>query len=349
MKRYLYIVLCSVLLCGCSNHVADEIDYQKMSNEIRFGTLRDKPTTRLANDNGSNYQVYALIILDSGANGWFINNTIIPSTTAGGNDTIADGTSYYYPYDKQVVFFAYAPASSSLMTVTSDYATPSILIDYKASHANNDFTIAKSISQKNTGKVNFVFSHMMSKINVAVAMSSSLAAAGYSVSKPYVETTNPDGYKTTLIVPNDEGTINAADSTLAWSDITGPTGGVTYNNQNSFIIIPQSYTATSTTPSTDFTLQITDLDILLTVNDQTSTVFSGNLKAYGLTDGLIANNTFLMGYNYNITLTITNVSVDDSGNNVFGGAVSFSATVADWTEVTGTSDQSEIVFPTTTK
>ena len=190
---------------------------------------------------------------------------------------------------------------------------------------------------------------MMSKINVAVAMSSSLAAAGYSVSKPYVETTNPDGYKTTLIVPNDEGTINAADSTLAWSDITGPTGGVTYNNQNSFIIIPQSYTATSTTPSTDFTLQITDLDILLTVNDQTSTVFSGNLKAYGLTDGLIANNTFLMGYNYNITLTITNVSVDDSGNNVFGGAVSFSATVADWTEVTGTSDQSEIVFPTTTK
>ena len=56
-----------------------------------------------------------------------------------------------------------------------------------------------------------------------------------------------------------------------------------------------------------------------------------------------------MGYNYNITLTITNVSVDDSGNNVFGGAVSFSATVADWTEVTGTSDQSEIVFPTTTK
>ena len=329
MKRIVYILFLGTLLAGCASNVTEEIDRQNKNEEICFSTLSDKIETRKANDNGSNYQAYGVIV-DEEDKGWFIDSEITPSTTSGGDDTVTDGTTYYYPYGKNVTFYAFAPNTSGQMAITTDSSTPSIEIVYTSAHAGNDFTIATPITQ-GSGKVNYVFKHMMSKINTSIALSSDLRSAGYALNNQY-STTNTTGYYTTFVVPINKGTINAATASPAWSDTTGVSGGISFSNQNSFIIIPQAFTTTAS-GSTDYgncTIEISQVEIYLTVNSQTSTMFSGGLVKVGIPDGLITDNEFKMGVCYNITLNITDLSKDDNGDLIFK-AVDFDVSVADWT------------------
>ena len=222
MKNVLYILF--FILIGCTNHVTEEIPYIKSDEMIRFSALRDKIITRYANDNKSMYKAYG-IIENEGSKGWFINSSIIPSSTSGGNDTISDNTAYYYPYGKSVQFYAYAPASSSSLSVTTDASIPSISLSLIVpSHASNDFTIATPITQ-GSGKVSFQFKHMLTKVNTAIKLSTDLTDAGYSTNS---------NYQTILKVANDRGTIEATDSESSWTKVTGPTNAVTYTGNNSF-------------------------------------------------------------------------------------------------------------------
>ena len=323
MRNIFYILIITLLFIGCTNQLIDDTHPNQLSEMISFTTLRDKISTRYANDNKSNYQVYATIKGEEDK-GWFINNTLIPSSTSGGNDTISDNTTYYYPYGKSIQFYAYAPSYSASLSVTADSSTPSIAITLTVpSHTGNDFTIATPITQS-SGKVSFQFKHMLTKINTAVKLSSALTDAGYSTNS---------NYQTILKVAYNAGTINATDSIPSWTNVTGPTGGLTYTNSNSFIFMPQEFTTTAD-DSSDYgncTMQIIGLDIYLTVNGQTSTMFNGDLMEVGIPDGLITNNTFEVGKQYNIVLNISDLSKNSSGDLIFN-AVDFSVDVASWEE-----------------
>ena len=328
MKRIIYILIFAALWCSCTDHLLDESPYSSSKELIRFSALRDRAVTRYANDNKSDYQAYG-IIEGEGSKGWFINSIITPSSS-GGNDSVNNG-SYYYPYGKNVQFYAYAP--STITTVTTDSSTPSILIDFTVKEsAGNDFTIAVPITQSE-GKVAYQFKHMLAKMNTAIKLTNALVDAGYAIES---------GYTTTLSVANNTGKINAvwdysstsADSLPTWSDVSGPDTLVTYSNNNSFIFMPQTFTATTVADSIttygNCTVQIQDVVITLTVNSKMSTVFNGDLIKMGFKDNQISGNEFLAGHCYNISFIITDISKDTFGHPIFNGAIDFSVSVATW-------------------
>ena len=75
MKKILFLVAIIGALVSCSENETSSISPDVSNNLIRFNTLRDKVITRYANDNKSDYQVYALIT-DQTAR--FTYNVLVP-------------------------------------------------------------------------------------------------------------------------------------------------------------------------------------------------------------------------------------------------------------------------------
>ena len=328
----IYILICWLL--ACTN--ADEAIINRSKEPIIFSSLRSLPQTRYANDNEDNYYVYGYVD-GQNAEGWLINSLVTPNVDGATTDYITNG-GYYWPGNgDDVYFYAFAPTVDTLgiNSVTATSATPSILIDYQViTSAQSDFTIATPLKQ-NSGQVSLVFYHMLSKINVNVSLSSALQDAGYTVGD----------YTTQLQVAYDKNYIDAVydteSSTMAsWKDslsCSSSSGSITYYNTNSYIIMPQEFTPTSIDSTNNSTvwgtciLWIEDIKVMLTVNDEVSTVFSGTLMPYGLKDDDIPDNTFLSNKQYNINFTITDVAHDSNDDPIFRGAVAFDVTLADWT------------------
>lgn len=343
MKKYQSILLAAFALASCSNNeiIEENISIAK-NNEISFSTVRNKVNTRAANNNGSNYQVYATV---SGLTTWFIDNTLTPSTD-GGVDIIngnAGSTApiYHYPTNGDAVnFYAYAPAYDSENTATTGVMSvaatpptgddsPSIAITYTVpSDADMDFTIANPVSQT-SGEVQLSFQHALSQVKVTALLSTELTSAGYILS---------DGYLSTFVIPYNTATINAAytiptipaattTATPQWGTASSsPTGGATYSGKLIYNILPQS--------TTGCTLQLTDVTI---TNSSGSPVISnGTLTAYNITNSLA---DFVMGTSYTFTVTITNESTAGPDNPIFGKVITFSSSVADWASASQAIDQ----------
>ena len=256
-----------------------------------------------------------------------------------GNDYIHNGGYYWPGNNKNVLFYAYAPDTviSGIKTVIADATTPSIDITYQVTDsAQVDFTIAIPLTL-DSGNVNLQFQHMLSKIIMNVKLSDDLTNAGYSLNSTY---------KTSLQVAYDINTINAVydysdtNKLPSWSSSPQSSSSdstIFYNCANSYLILPQVFTATTVDPSDDATIwgnctmKITDIIISLVTNDISTIVFSGDLQQFGFSDGVIANNTFLPNQCYLLNLTITDIAKDNNNSSIFNGAITFEPTLADWT------------------
>ena len=329
MKKYLFLLAVVGALASCSsNEVFDESHSMKNDNAITFNTMRDKVGTRYANDNKTDYQVYAVI---GGLTTWFIDNTVTPSTNTDTSDTInppSGSTStpiYHWPgNDTFVYFFAYAPAEISATTgITSvDAKTgttsgdlPTIDIAYTVpTNADMDFTIAKPLKQ-DQGSVSFSFQHMLSQINVSAVLSDELLAAGYTLGT---------GYAATVKVPYNTSTIDAAyDYTTTtpkpvWGSLSTSTGSaLTYSGKTSYNVMPQT--------TTECSIQLTGITI--TGSSGGTVLDKGAVKVYNIESTLVDN--FVMGYAYNFTFTISSSSNTPTGP-IFNAQITFTSSVDGW-------------------
>ena len=307
------IILCLVITSCSDNTISDINPHLNINQKIGFNTMRHKTATRYANDNQSNYQVYALI---ENTTSWYFNTTVIPTAST---DTAAiDTTSatYYWPGTKDVTFYAYAPSTISSGTITAT-SPPTITIDYTIKdEANLDFTIATPVTQSGPAigdtntPVPLVFKHMLTKLDFRLDLSTDLTNEGYALNSDYI---------TAITVPYSTGTIEVSSDSPTWS--MNSTSYATYASSNYYIILPQTF---SDTDSCSLQFQ----DVVITRGD--ATFFSGSIKSFNLTADEIANSTFLQGYHYDIIVTISSGIEDSSDAPIFNGEISFKSSLAAW-------------------
>ena len=175
MKKILFLfALIGALFASCSeNEINDPNVIANDDGAITFRTLRDKTVTRYANDNKSNYMVYAQV---KGATGWLIDGLTVD---------VVNGTytsNYYWPGGgTEVSFYSFAPASSDSVTVSKAEAGTSPAIDLSftvPTSGKTDFTIAtpQTLNKAGTtdGIVPLQFNHALSKVYITAALSTEL-------------------------------------------------------------------------------------------------------------------------------------------------------------------------------
>ena len=304
------MIIC--LFAACTDSITDGWTDSMDKKPITFTSLRHKVITRYANDNHSNYQIYGFTEGEN-SKGWSINSVVSPGAGTDGSDYIHNG-SYFWPgNNKNVLFYAYSPDTviSGIKSVITDAATPSIDITYQVTDsAQTDFTIAIPLTL-DSGNVNLQFQHMLSKIIVNAKLSDDLTNAGYTLNS---------NYKTSLQVAYDINTINAVydysdtNKLSSWSSSPQSSSSdsqIYYECANSYLIMPQTFTATSIDTSDDATIwgnctvKLTNVVITLVTNNISTIIFSGDLQQYGFADGVITNNTFLPNQCYLLNFTIT--------------------------------------------
>lgn len=302
-KLFMMMATTAIVLAGCSK---DEMDHiPNGQKEIKFSNLNDKVNTRAANDNGYNYQVYAVW---NGGTTWLINDDV------DGTTNVPSGGPYYWPTEagSTVDFYAWAP---SLVTATANY--PDLSIDYTVGNAEEDFTIAKPKTGLSSGVVAFEFAHMLSKISVTASLSQDLLDAGYSLDA----TTLATGLSANLSVNTVGGTINPKDADPVW---TAPISNqATYTN-TSFLIMPQT--------STGCTVQI--MNGIQIMKDDVHQIYIGGLSEYTIKAGDIAGDVFEKGKHYMLNLTIDDSShgngPDPENPDPIFNIITFTSDVADW-------------------
>ena len=118
MKKVILAIVAVIALASCSNNESEML--KNPANEIKFTNLNDR-VTRVANDAGDDYQVYAE--LTTSASAWYINDVI-----DGTLNTAAAGP-YYWPAGSATLdFFSYAPAGTTNATVSATH--PALSITY---------------------------------------------------------------------------------------------------------------------------------------------------------------------------------------------------------------------------
>ena len=318
MKKILFLMTVVAAIFRCTNNDVDELSPILQDQIIGFSTLRDKATTRDANDTKSNFQVYANLV---GNEYWYIKDIFASEPTT---DEVGESTTdkiYYWPGNEKLNFYAFAPDTTALgtsvVTATAG-ATPSVSIQYVVpTTGDQDFTIPTPVTQSgNTDRnVALNFKHMLSKIVFKVQLSTAMIKDGYSM--------NTD-YTTTLNVASTGATINAASATPTWSAANATTGS--YMGANTYMFMPQA--------STGCSIEVKNVTITLNASTASSVIFYGDLKNFAFATGDIPGDAFGMGKIYNATITITAASHDSDGNPIFNGPITFTSSVADWTPET---------------
>ena len=130
MKKILFLMTVVAAIFSCTNNDVDELSPILQDQIIGFSTLRDKATTRDANDTKSNFQVYANLV---GNEYWYIKDIFASEPTT---DEVGESTTdkiYYWPGNEKLNFYAFAPDTTALgtsvVTATAG-ATPSVSIQY---------------------------------------------------------------------------------------------------------------------------------------------------------------------------------------------------------------------------
>ena len=334
MKRIIIALIIGCCLWSCTNNSIDESIARLSKEPIRFSTLRSLLQSRYANENKNDYQIYGYIEGQTSTD-WFINSLVTPNVGGDSTDLVHDGTYYWLGDGRNMYFYAFAPDESvdGVNSVTTS-STSSIEIEFQVpATAQQDFTIAIPVIQ-NSGQVKLQFQHMLSLISTNVVLSDELTAAGYSLG--YYTATVQVAYDINTINAVYDGSTNAMSS---WSSSPKSSASdyiIDYMGVTAYMILPQTFTPTTVDSTTNetvlgsATVQISDLTINLTVNGNSSTVFSGNLLTYGFADGVIPDNSFYANRKYNLNFTITSIAKDSNSDNVFGGAVTFNPSVAEW-------------------
>ena len=304
MKKFLITAAAIVALTSCSKE--ETLDFGG-SNAIQFTNLNNRPT-RAANDASSSYQVYAK--WTGSTTGWYINDVINGLT----NDP--QGGAHYWPTSGTVDFYSWAP--SSVTAATSTY--PNLSITYTVpADAKEDFTIAEPIlnaTKANTGVVNFLFAHMLSKVTITVDLTDELKDAGYSFSFT--------GGTAILLVNAITATVNPMTTPFTWGARSGGPAtytGTTVSGSVPFMIMPQN--------SVGCEIQV--LSGVVITKDTNTAVYNGGLSKYTIATNDIQTDAFVPGKLYNVKLIISDLSTDPGGENIFGDQIIFSADVNPWT------------------
>lgn len=297
MKKILMIAAFATALASCSKN---ETETSGISKQIQFSNLNDK-VTRAANDANSDYQVYAAW---SGGSDWYIDDVV------NGTTNLAQSGLHYWPSSGTVDFYSWAPAASSSIVATTAYPNLSIAYTVPAA-ATEDFTIAAPVTGASSGTVGFQFAHMLSKITVSADLTQELKDAGYSLAFT--------GAATLAVLANG-GTIDPMAATPAW---TSNSTAATYSGALSYMVLPQT--------STGCKVQITGG---ITIAKGGSTVFTGGLSEYTIASNDIPGNQFQRGKQYQLILVISDTSTEEGGGNIFGDAITFTATATPWDTVT---------------
>ena len=323
MKQILILSMILISI-SCSNNEVISINHSQHPPLISFNTLRNKATTRHANDNRSTYKVYSVI---DNTDAWYFNTVVIPtsSNAEGAIDTCAN--TYYWPGTNEVTFYAFAPSeiadSTGIVSISDTY--PDITITYTVPQdALIDFTIAAPITQAASADgsnkaVPLSFSHMLCRIVFNAVLSEELINAGYTLNNPYP--LGDLGHSFTIILPYDSGRISVTDDSPSWT--YNDVSNTTYSGNIGYMILPQTY-------SDDNPCKIQLNDVVIKYGD--TTFFSGSLETYTLTSTDLTNATFEMGKQYNITITITNIADDDDGKPIFNGKIEFSSAIVNWND-----------------
>lgn len=351
MKKMIFSLAAVGLLASCSQNEIQEMT--EKSNEIKFSTLNDK-VTKHANDNKSNYRVFAKLTGATGsATAWFMNEILKPGNDIDLNgDLFNKSTSdniinengtpsdrkFYWPSNKgwTLNFYGFAPHNAA---VTPNFDQEKLPITYtvktktgiETADAQEDFTIAIPKTFNNIPVGNNVlnqFQHMLTKIMIVTpVLTEALTNAGYAIAY------KTDG-KPSLNVINVKGTIDATtaaakDNPTTWTDLKDAAGDTasessektTYTGANEYLILPQPAAGN----------QIV-LPIVITKDGVV--VFEGDVT-YQFTATDIVDNQFLPGKNYGMNITIDGKSTTGpGGETIFGPEITFSSQVANWDEVT---------------
>ncbi|MFI3281931.1 MAG: fimbrillin family protein [Rikenellaceae bacterium] len=323
MKKLFLSVAILAAFASCSkNEVLDGAT----SKSISFTSLNDNvtraetegQTSGQANDQESDYKVYA--VTSSVNDAWYIDGTI-------NTDRTGTNVTYYWPnVDGETTdFYAYAPADAATAT-----ATPISVISVEyAVDGLEDFTVATPIEDReyydgddnttDSNAVDFVFSHMLAKVTVQVALSESLTKAGYTLGE-----TN-----TAVIGVNESvGTVDVMAKIPAMDNAESKTEATYDANLDTYYVLPQG--------AEGCTVQATGVTIynsLETVIHSDKALLEYKISAENAKLFDETTSSFVAGKAYVITLTITDLSSDEEGDPLFGGSINFSASMVNWDEV----------------
>lgn len=290
------MALCAMYSCS-ENQITDEGRLNEKM--ISFTHLNNR--TRAANDVADDYKVYAE--LSTGATSWYINDVV---NGTGADMNKAQNGPYFWPNTPvDLTFYSYAPAS-----LTANSTHPNITLDYTVpASAQEDFTIASPVTQQQ-GTVQFVFSHMLSKITVTPKLSDALLAAGYTIEA------GTGGYQADLSVAANTGTFDIKTKTLT----AGTPSAVMYSGYNSYMVMPQSAVG----------LKIMVKNVLIKKNGVE--MFSGDLSNYTIVSGNVVGDQLVANKHYKVSMEINSISTDSSDQLIFN-EIFFTANTASWDEV----------------
>ena len=323
-KNALLLLILSCIIYSCSNNEIIETNKYNESVKIEFRSLRDKILTRNASDNGHPYSVYSFI--DGDAN-WYMEALKVSN-----DDVIANNEVFYWPRYDTLSFFAYCPiGDGSITDIQTTVNPPSITMYYEPLGQGTDFTIATSVKQARIKGVDNVtvplaFKHKLAKIDVTITLSRALVNSNYVLNKGTsgsVPEGNDSVYWASIRLPINKGYIDVATANPEWT-LTDNTP-VTFDRNRTFLVLPQTYNATSDSCVIQFK------NIIISRNDVI--VFRDTLLPYKLKTSDIPDSTFLMGKHYIINFTLGVTAEDEDGNPIFGDAMLFGSSVADWDSI----------------
>lgn len=297
-KLMIGFAACALLITSCSQN---EINEESEDKVIGFGTLNDR-LVKAANDSSQDYGVYA--VRSNATSVWFMNNTEVD----GVDNTYSP--LQYWPTNATVNFYAYAPY---LGGVNINSSTPgSLPLTYTVpANANEDFTITEPIVEASQPSdeatpITFEFSHMLSKMTVAVDLDQDLKDAGYTI----------EFTSATLSVNKNSGTTDL----VTKANLTPTGNAATYTNAKTYMFIPQNSIGTA--------IQLMGV----TIKHNGISYWSGNMKNYVIVSGNLSADKFNANTHYAVKFTVDSDSEDDNDDPrpVFGNAIKFASSIASW-------------------
>lgn len=171
MKKILLVALAAAAMVSCSQN--EEIENAAQKTKIKMGAVVGSTTKAVVTDN-TNFDTFTVV-------GYVTDGAMTPTTTFGeafipatkidksGASWGTKELDYYWPYNKNVQFFATSPAQT--LTVATGYPT----FDYTVkgtSTEQEDLVAAKMIDQDKTkagdNGVVLPFTHALTQVNFSV-------------------------------------------------------------------------------------------------------------------------------------------------------------------------------------
>ena len=296
-------------------------DGNPTGSKVDFSTTEGK---KLANFNtGSSFSLYKKDTGESGAYDYATTSTYTKGT---GTNYWKNDPEIYWPNDHDKFYFralaiynapaedgsynisAYTPTSSNTVNQATDYVwatTPAHKV--KKTGGSTDVTYAKGAAiTPRTGDVPLAFEHVMSKITVKLATSTSESADAVELSGALISISK---LATSGTIDIEDGNINITPGNIADSPISGfaPSEQTGTNVLDNYTVIPQTISN----------------DAVLTIKLADGTTYKLQLNTC-VQDGETAPITaWLRGIHYTYTITLTKE------------AISFRVIIKDWDEKTG--------------